>query len=95
MVALWKSSLDVLERYLEAVAAALLTTVVRRNAREIDTLDSADTADAKDKIPYTFEKCHRCVVGLSYAAQTYDTRQHGRMGWRLKSHRTNEDNHSE
>lgn len=74
----------------------LLTTEVRRTACEIDTLDTADTVDAKDKTPYTFEECHRCVVGLSYAApQIHDTREHDTMRLRLKSHRKNEDNHSE
>ncbi len=51
VVTRWNSSLDMLERYLEqqqAVAAALLSTEVRWNAREIDTLDTADIADAED-----------------------------------------------
>lgn len=75
-----------LECYLEAVAAALLTAKVRQNARETDTFDTADSADAKDKTLHTFEKCHHCAVGLSYAApQTHDAREHDMMWWRLRS----------
>nr|XP_055035499.1 E3 SUMO-protein ligase ZBED1-like [Misgurnus anguillicaudatus] len=51
VVTRWNSSLDMIERYLEqqqAVAAALLSVEVRRNAREIDTLEAADIADAED-----------------------------------------------
>lgn len=47
----WNSSLDMIERHLEqqpAVAAALLSADVRRNAREIDTLDNSDIRDAED-----------------------------------------------
>ncbi|KAI4823633.1 hypothetical protein KUCAC02_012211, partial [Chaenocephalus aceratus] len=47
----WNSSLDMLERYLEqqqAIAATLLSAEVRRNAREIDTLEPADIMDAED-----------------------------------------------
>ncbi|XP_051805174.1 E3 SUMO-protein ligase ZBED1-like [Acanthochromis polyacanthus] len=47
----WNSSLDMVERYLEqqvAVAAALLSADIRRNAREIDTLDNSDIRDAED-----------------------------------------------
>lgn len=47
----WNSSLDMVERYLEqqvAVAAALLSADIRRNAREIDTLDNCDIRDAED-----------------------------------------------
>lgn len=47
----WNSSLDMIERYLEqqpAVAAALLSADVRRNAREMDTLDGSDISDAED-----------------------------------------------
>ncbi|KAI9543833.1 hypothetical protein NQZ68_008881, partial [Dissostichus eleginoides] len=45
-------SLDMIERYLEqqlAVAAALLSADVCRNAREIDTLDNSDIRDAEDQ----------------------------------------------
>ncbi|KAJ8353682.1 hypothetical protein SKAU_G00212490 [Synaphobranchus kaupii] len=51
VVTRWNSSLDMLERYLKhqsAVAATLLSPYVRRNAREIDTLDHADINDAED-----------------------------------------------
>lgn len=51
VVTQWNSSLDVIEGYLEqqqAVAAALLSDEVRRNARETDTLDAADIANAVD-----------------------------------------------
>ncbi|KAL0186622.1 hypothetical protein M9458_018292, partial [Cirrhinus mrigala] len=51
VVTRWNSSLDMIERYLEqqqAIAAALLSSEVRRNAREIDNLDAADIADAED-----------------------------------------------
>lgn len=59
---------------MEAVAAALLTAKVRQNARETDTFDTADSADTKDKTLHTFEKCHHCAVGLSYAApQTHES----------------------
>lgn len=47
VVTRWNRSLDMIERYLEqqqAVAAALLSVEVRRNAREIDTLDAAEEA---------------------------------------------------
>ncbi len=47
VVTRWNSSLDMIERYLEqqqAVAAALLSVEVRRNAHEIDTLDTAEEA---------------------------------------------------
>ncbi|XP_050950428.1 E3 SUMO-protein ligase ZBED1 [Labeo rohita] len=47
----WNSSLDMIERYLEqeqAIAAALLSSEVRHNAREIDNLEAADIADAED-----------------------------------------------
>ena len=47
----WNSSLDMLERYIDlqpAVAAALLSPEVRRNAREIDTLENSDIRDAED-----------------------------------------------
>ncbi|XP_022043243.2 E3 SUMO-protein ligase ZBED1-like [Acanthochromis polyacanthus] len=47
----WNSSLDMVERYLEqqvAVAAALLSADIRRNAREINTLDNSDIRDAED-----------------------------------------------
>ncbi|XP_039593991.1 E3 SUMO-protein ligase ZBED1-like [Polypterus senegalus] len=51
VVTRWNSSLDVIERYLEqqqAIAAALLSSEVRSNALEIDTLDAADIADAEE-----------------------------------------------
>ncbi|KAK1891719.1 Zinc finger BED domain containing protein 4 [Dissostichus eleginoides] len=51
LVTRWNSSLDMLERYLEqqqAIAATLLSAEVRRNAREIDTLEPADITDAED-----------------------------------------------
>lgn len=51
VVTRWNSSLDMIERYLEqqqAIAAALLSSEVRHNAREIDTVDPADIADAED-----------------------------------------------
>lgn len=80
VVTRWKGSLDVLECYLEAVAAALLTAKVRQNARETDTFDTADSADAKDKTLHTFEKCHHCAVSPCYAApQTHDAREHDTM----------------
>ncbi|XP_030252892.1 zinc finger BED domain-containing protein 4-like isoform X1 [Sparus aurata] len=47
----WNSSLDMMERYLDlqpVVAAALLSPEVRRNAREVDTLDNLDIRDAED-----------------------------------------------
>ncbi|KAI4894678.1 hypothetical protein NFI96_001068 [Prochilodus magdalenae] len=47
----WNSSLDMVERYLEqqaVVAAALLSTDIRRNAREIDNLDGSDIRDTED-----------------------------------------------
>ncbi|XP_065140690.1 E3 SUMO-protein ligase ZBED1-like [Paramisgurnus dabryanus] len=47
----WNSSLDMIERYLEqqaAVTAALLSNDVRRNVRDIDTLDGSDIRDAED-----------------------------------------------
>ncbi|KAJ8346850.1 hypothetical protein SKAU_G00282510 [Synaphobranchus kaupii] len=49
----WKSSYDMLDRYLEqqaAVTAALMSPEVRRNARDIDTLDVSDITDAKDLV---------------------------------------------
>ncbi|KAL0154283.1 hypothetical protein M9458_050396 [Cirrhinus mrigala] len=51
VVTRWNSSLDMIEPYLEqqqAIAAALLSSEVRRNVREIDNLDAADIADAED-----------------------------------------------
>ncbi|KAL0146480.1 hypothetical protein M9458_058111 [Cirrhinus mrigala] len=51
VVTRWNSSLDMIERYLEqqqAIVAALLSSEVKRNAREIDNLDAADVADAED-----------------------------------------------
>ncbi|KAK1890948.1 Zinc finger BED domain containing protein 1 [Dissostichus eleginoides] len=53
VVTRWNSSLDMLERYLEqqqAIAATLLSAEVRRNAREIDTLEPADITDAEDMV---------------------------------------------
>ncbi|KAJ4937708.1 hypothetical protein JOQ06_002340, partial [Pogonophryne albipinna] len=53
VVTRWNSSLDMLERYLEqqqAIAATLLSAEVRRNAREIDTLEPVDITDAKDMV---------------------------------------------
>uniref|UniRef100_A0A9J7Y5E2 BED-type domain-containing protein n=1 Tax=Cyprinus carpio carpio TaxID=630221 RepID=A0A9J7Y5E2_CYPCA len=47
----WNSSLDMIERYLEqqaAVTATLLSNDVRRNVRDIDTLDGSDIRDAED-----------------------------------------------
>ncbi|XP_041834229.1 E3 SUMO-protein ligase ZBED1-like [Melanotaenia boesemani] len=51
----WNSSLDMVERFLEqqaAVAAALLSADIRRNACEIDTLDSSDIRDAEDVVKF-------------------------------------------
>ncbi|XP_039602239.1 E3 SUMO-protein ligase ZBED1-like [Polypterus senegalus] len=51
VVTRWNSSLDMIKRYLEqqqAIAAVLLISEVRSNAREINTLDAADIADAED-----------------------------------------------
>ncbi|XP_057186792.1 E3 SUMO-protein ligase ZBED1-like [Triplophysa rosa] len=47
----WNSSLDMIERYLElqaAVTATFLSNDVRRNVRDIDTLDGSDFRDAED-----------------------------------------------
>ena len=47
----WNSSLDMIERYLEqqaAVTATLPSNDVRRNVRDIDTLDGSDIPDAED-----------------------------------------------
>ncbi|XP_016422360.1 zinc finger BED domain-containing protein 4 isoform X2 [Sinocyclocheilus rhinocerous] len=51
VVTRWNSSMDMLERYLEqqaAITAALLSTEVRKNARQLDTLDSNDITDAEE-----------------------------------------------
>ncbi|XP_051506673.1 uncharacterized protein LOC127413511 isoform X2 [Myxocyprinus asiaticus] len=51
VVTRWNSSMEILERYLEqqtAIMAALLSTEVRKNAHQLDTLDSADISDAKE-----------------------------------------------
>ncbi|KAJ4943140.1 hypothetical protein JOQ06_005645 [Pogonophryne albipinna] len=53
VVTRWNSSLDMLEHYLEqqqAIAATLLSAEVRRNAREIDTLEPVDITDAEDMV---------------------------------------------
>ncbi|XP_051999954.1 uncharacterized protein LOC127655912 isoform X2 [Xyrauchen texanus] len=47
----WNSSLGMIEHYLEqqaAVTATLLSNDVRRNVRDIDTLDGSDIHDAED-----------------------------------------------
>lgn len=49
----WNSSLDMLKRYLEqqaAIGAALASPQVKRNARDIDTLDSSDIRLAEDLV---------------------------------------------
>lgn len=51
VVTRWNSSMDMLERYLEqqaAITAALLSTEVRKNGRQLDTLDSNDITDAEE-----------------------------------------------
>ncbi len=51
VVTRWNSSMDMLERYLEqqaAITTALLSTEVRKNARQLDTLDSNDITDAEE-----------------------------------------------
>ncbi|KTF86956.1 hypothetical protein cypCar_00045742, partial [Cyprinus carpio] len=51
VVTRWNSSMDMLERYLEqqaAITASLLSTEVRKNARQLDTLDSNDITDAEE-----------------------------------------------
>ncbi len=51
VVTRWNSSMDMLERYLEeqaAITAALLSTEVRKNARQLDTMDSNDITDAEE-----------------------------------------------
>ncbi len=45
--------MDMLERYLEqqvAIAAALLSTEVRKNTRQLDTMDSNDITDAEEMV---------------------------------------------
>lgn len=47
----WNGSMDMLERYLEhqaAIMATLLSTEVRKYARQLDTLDSNDITDAEE-----------------------------------------------
>ncbi|KAF1384189.1 hypothetical protein PFLUV_G00139740 [Perca fluviatilis] len=51
VVTRWNSSMDMLERYREqqsAITAALLSTEVCKNARQLDTMDSADISDAEE-----------------------------------------------
>ncbi len=53
VVTRWNSSMDMLERYLEqqvAIAAALLSTEVRKNTRQLDTMDSNDITDAEEMV---------------------------------------------
>ena len=50
VVTRWNSSMDMLERYREqqsAITAAILSTEVCKNARQLDTMDSADISDAE------------------------------------------------
>lgn len=49
----WNSSLDMLERYLEqqaAIGATLTSPEIKRNARDIDTLDRRDISLAEDLV---------------------------------------------
>ncbi|KAK3550638.1 hypothetical protein QTP70_001808 [Hemibagrus guttatus] len=51
VVTRWNRSLGMLERYLEqqaAITAALLSPEVRKNARQLDTMGSADISDAEE-----------------------------------------------
>ncbi len=67
VVTRWNSSMDMLECYLEqqaAITAALLSTGVRKNARQLDTMDSNDITDAEEIVNLLkpLKKSHHCPV---------------------------------
>ncbi|KAJ8014381.1 hypothetical protein DPEC_G00039630 [Dallia pectoralis] len=66
VVTRWNISMDMLERYLEqqaAITAALLSTEVRKNARQLDTMDSADISVAEEIV--NLEPLKKATTALS------------------------------